>query len=138
MKIYFAGSIRGGRQFQSYYATIITKLKEHGTVLTEHIGSMDLSESGEKGLNDNEIFLRDKDWIIQSDVIVAEVSNPSLGVGYELGLAESLNKPVFCLHCSDNKNPLSAMVAGNKRFKIAEYANLTDIEKTISEFFNMI
>jgi 2'-deoxynucleoside 5'-phosphate N-hydrolase len=42
MKIYFAGSIRGGRDDWSLYLEIIERLKEYGEILTEHIGSSEL------------------------------------------------------------------------------------------------
>ena len=31
-------------------------------------------------------------------VIVAEVTQPSLGVGYEIGRAYAMNKPILCLY----------------------------------------
>ncbi|KAJ0067282.1 hypothetical protein NL108_015797, partial [Boleophthalmus pectinirostris] len=52
----------------------------------------EVSESGDKQIHD-----RDLDWLRQSHVVVAEVTQPSLGVGYELGRAKDLNKPVLCL-----------------------------------------
>ena len=38
MKIFFCGSIRGGRQDVEFYKAIIRILSRHGTVLTEFIG----------------------------------------------------------------------------------------------------
>ena len=37
-KIYFGGSIAGGRQDEELYGRIITKLQEYGEVLTEFVG----------------------------------------------------------------------------------------------------
>lgn len=45
-KIYFCGSIRGGRQDADLYARLITMLKGYGTVLTEHIGDTNLTVEG--------------------------------------------------------------------------------------------
>ena len=45
--------------------------------------------------SDVEIHDRDMNWITQSDIFVAEVSNPSLGVGYEISAAISLNKKIY-------------------------------------------
>ena len=44
------------------------------------------------------IYNRDVDWLRESDCVIAEVTQPSLGVGYELGFAESLKIPVLCLY----------------------------------------
>lgn len=95
MKIYFAGSITGGRVDAELYAHIILELQKHGEVLTEHLGLSTLTAYGEdKPLR--EIFERDVAWVREADVVVAEVTQPSLGVGYELGLAESLGKQILC------------------------------------------
>lgn len=132
MKIYFAGSIRGGRDDQDLYFSMIEELQKYGTVLTEHIGSKNLTEKGENSLSDVEIFTRDMDWVKESDVIVAEVSTPSLGVGYELGQAEAMNKKIICLYREQEGKKLSAMVSGNDYVKICEYKNLEDIQKIFS------
>ena len=47
MKIYFAGSISGGRNDKEFYLEIINLLKTYGEVLTEHIGGANLSKMGE-------------------------------------------------------------------------------------------
>ena len=46
LKIYFCGSIRGGRQDVQLYANIISQLKSYGTVLTDHVGREDVLYSG--------------------------------------------------------------------------------------------
>ncbi|HEX3095736.1 MAG TPA: nucleoside 2-deoxyribosyltransferase, partial [Patescibacteria group bacterium] len=91
MKIYFAGSITGGRDDQGLYLEIIDLLKNYGEVLTEHIGSSNISDQGEQvSMSGEDIFNRDVAWLEQAEVIVAEVTVISLGVGYELGIAEKL------------------------------------------------
>ena len=45
MKIYFAGSIRGGRNDKELYSQIIRHIQKYGEVLTEHIGNEFLSNS---------------------------------------------------------------------------------------------
>ena len=85
MKLYFAGAIRGGRQDASTYHAMIAHLQTHGEVLTEHVGSKALSDGGEQDLTDKEIHARDISWLEECDAVVAEVTTPSLGVGYELG-----------------------------------------------------
>jgi len=51
----------------------------------------------EKKLTDTEILERDMQWLSQAHVVVAEVTQPSLGVGFEIARAVTLNKPVLCL-----------------------------------------
>lgn len=94
MRIYFCGSIRGGRDDVHVYRRIVHALQSHGTVLTEHVSDQRLTERGESSeTGDREIHDRDLDWLRQSHVVVAEVTQPSLGVGYELGRAVDMNKP---------------------------------------------
>lgn len=46
MKVYFCGSIRGGRDDVELYGKIITELKKYGTVLTEHVSDQKLDATG--------------------------------------------------------------------------------------------
>lgn len=134
MKIYFAGSIRGGRDDEEIYLEIIKLLEQHGKVLTEHVGDKELSRMGDAGLTTQFIYDRDMGWIAECDVIVAEVTTPSLGVGYELAKAET-QKPILCLYREEDGKSLSAMIAGNKNIQVLRYKNLPDIEKILKEFF---
>jgi len=135
-KIYFAGSIRGGRDDQEIYFAVIKELGKYGTVLTEHLGSKELGVQGEHTNTDTFIFKRDMDWVREADVIVAEVSTPSLGVGYELGQAEAMGKQILCLYRPSEGKRLSAMVAGNNYVQIEEYQTLKDVVELFSGYFN--
>lgn len=131
MKIYFAASIRGGRQDAELYKELIAFLKEDHQVLTEHIGDNLVTDEGEKNLSDKEIRDRDIAWIVESDVVIAETTRPSLGVGYELAYAEFLQKPVIILHRQE-VSPLSAMIVGTDYFdKIFYYSNFDEAVKIL-------
>ncbi len=134
-KIYFAGSISGGRNDIELYQALIRHLDLYGTVLTEHIGNQNMTNLGEDTIADREIYQRDIAWIREADVVIAEVSTPSLGVGYEISKAEELSKPVLCLYRDRENHRLSAMVAGNPKLTIARYTRLEDAIKTIDAFF---
>lgn len=131
MKIYFAGSISGGRGDQEIYRQIIDLLKQHGTVLTEHFGDASLTAGGED-LADCDIHDRDLDWLSSADVLVAEVTTPSLGVGYEIGRAVEWGKRVVCLYRPSEGRRLSGMIAGCEGITVHKYtdaAQLADILK---------
>ena len=134
MKIYFAGSIRGGRKDAQLYNNIIAYLREKGQVLTEHVGSTDLSWKGEISRKDEEIYNRDMEWLKSTDIVVAEVTTPSLGVGYELGISEKLNIPVLCLYRPDEGSRLSAMISGNAIFTCRKYTVFIEVQKWIDDF----
>jgi nucleoside 2-deoxyribosyltransferase len=98
VNIYFGGSIAGGRQYLATYQRIVAYLKARGhRVLTEHIVKPDVLE-WEKGFTAEQIYTRDIRWLKECDCMIAEVSNPSLGVGYEICYALRINKPVLCLY----------------------------------------
>ena len=135
MKIYFAGSIRGGRQDAEIYAQIIDFLQDYGEVLTEHVGSNELMDKGELNLTDREIHNRDMGWLMESDVIVAEVTNPSLGVGYEIGRAIEAGKLIICLYRESSDKKLSAMVSGSKNINTLKYCDFQEIKKDLEKYF---
>jgi nucleoside 2-deoxyribosyltransferase len=134
MKIYFAGSISSGRQDVAVYQKIISILKQYGKVLTEFIGDSSLSEKGEGNISDKEIHDRDLNWLLSSDLVVAEVSNPSLGVGYEIGRALEHGIKVICLYKKTEEKRLSAMIKGAPGVSVLVYENIDEIEDLIHWF----
>ena len=126
MKIYFAASIRGGRDDAPLYQALIDDLNTRHTVLTEHIGNPNLTADGQTQLTDQAIRDRDINWLQAADIVVAETTNPSLGVGYELAYAEKIKTPVLILH-RDQESHLSAMIKGTGYFdKIFNYRTVAD------------
>ena len=119
-KIYFAGSIRGGRVDASLYARMIELLKRYAIVLTEHVGSSKLCLNEQAAGGDVSIFRQDMGWLEQCHMVVAECTCPSLGVGYELARAETLGKPVH-IYYNRSRTQLSAMLTGNAYFHIHPY-----------------
>ena len=79
-KVYFAGSIRAGRVDAGLYHRLITYIQNTDTVLTEHVGFLNLRESRD----DIHIYEQDTAWLREADLLIGEVTCPSLGVGYEL------------------------------------------------------
>ena len=127
-RIYFSASISGGRDDAPRYAALISALTHHGSVLTEHIGCPDLSDGGEAGPGDIEIYARDLAWLREADVVIAEVTTPSLGVGYEVARAAVMGKPVVGLFRPESGRRLSAMIRGNPAVRVLEYASAEDPE----------
>jgi nucleoside 2-deoxyribosyltransferase len=133
MKIYFAGSIRGGRKDAELYRRVISALKEKHQVLTEHVGDLSLSAVEDKG--DKAIYEQDTAWLRECDVVVAECTQVSLGVGYELAYAEAHNKEVHIFY-RPKETQLSAMLAGNEGFHIHRHENADEILAQVREMWN--
>lgn len=131
INIYFAGSIRGGRRDADIYKQLIDELKAYGAVLTEHIGSEEVSFE----LTDRHIHDRDMDWLSSSDILIAEVTTPSLGVGYEIGRATAMKKPVVCLFRKIGEGQLSAMIGGAPGVNVHNYTDLNDARVIFEQVF---
>lgn len=122
--IYFSGAISGGRGDVATYRRIIDALEQDGhrviagAVAAEHVGA------GGEALTASDIFDRDMRWIDEADVLIAEVSTPSTGVGYEIAVARHVRKiPVFCLYRPAFTARCTAMVAGDKGIRLLEYTD---------------
>ena len=133
MNIYFAGSIRGGRQDIEIYKQVIGHLKKYGKVLTEHVGQDNLAQR-EINLTDKHIHDRDVEWIKECDIFIAEVTRPSLGVGYEVRTAVEMNKRILCVYRPEQTKRVSAMIAGAPEVKTLPYSTIDDAKKTIDDF----
>ena len=130
-KIYFAGSIRGGRIDADLYGRLIRHMQKTAVVLTEHIGNPHLNLM-EQGKRDVEIYEEDTAWLRESDVVIAECTCPSLGVGYELAYAEKTGIPCHIFY-DRTKTQLSAMLTGNSYFMIHPYEDEEAIYPVLDE-----
>ena len=138
MKIYFAASIRGGRDDMLIYSELIKLLQKYGTVLTEHVADKNLNDLGESSLDDEKIHDRDMNWLLESDIVIAEVTNPSLGVGYEIGRAIENDKKVVCLYKVKENKKISAMILGSNKIKSFNYRNLHELENFLNKIFQSL
>jgi nucleoside 2-deoxyribosyltransferase len=112
MKIYFACAIVGGRRDEDVYQEIVDQLLRDGhQVLTERLVNRDTIQL-EITKKPREVYDRDTNWILESDILIAEVSTPSHGVGYEIGFALAHSIPVICLYKVGM--PVSKLILGNR------------------------
>lgn len=125
-KIYFAGSIRGGRVDADLYRRIIDYIQRTDMVLTEHVGNSNLCLTEQGCERDARIYNQDTAWLRDSDMLIGECTCPSLGVGYELAYAESHGIPCHIFY-DRTKTQLSAMLTGNPYFNIHPYATEDEI-----------
>jgi len=140
LKVYCAGSMRGGGSWVENLDHISRIVGELGHVpLTEVSGSKEHDVEVD-GSGDQWIYNRDMEWLHMSDCLIAEVSAPSLGVGYEIAVAlHEGGLPVLCL-CHESVATLSAMVHGNTNplMELQRYSDLDDIRGIISVFLSKI
>ncbi len=135
MIIYCAGPIKGDTTFQKFYLEIINFVESEGhTPLAELGGEF----SPTNPLTDKQIFIRDLKWIDGSKIMIAEISGPSLGVGFEVAYAVYQKKiPVLALANNTVKN-LSAMITGcdSNLLTVAIYRDEANLKEIISTYIN--
>lgn len=134
-KVYFACSIRGGRDDADWYGDLVEVIKKYAELLTEIFADKQLTTAG-MSKPSGEIWSNDIKWIGQADAIIAEVTNPSLGVGYEIAKAEKMGKPILCLFRQEGERKLSAMIDGSPSATIFEYEDLNSAEHAIVTFLS--
>jgi nucleoside 2-deoxyribosyltransferase len=139
MKIYFAAPIGNKIPNLNLYRKIIKYLNRYGTVLNKRIGDRDFwKERKDKKFSEKEIHDFDLKLLLESDVVVAEISTPSLGVGYEIGRAIERKKLLLCLYNKKMEKRISKMILGVHGITIRPYRTFTEIKSIIREFFNSL
>lgn len=137
MKIYFACSIVGGRKDEDMYRHIVQALLDdgHEVPTAGNAGITTGSHAGiELDMDPRQVYSRDIGWIDDSDTLIAEVSTPSHGVGYEIGYALEHQKPVLCIFRQGVR--VSKMITGNTMpgLQIADYADEKEAIEDIRNF----
>jgi nucleoside 2-deoxyribosyltransferase len=134
IRIYFAGAILGGRDNLAVYQHIVARLQSLGhSVPTEHVAHADVLKE-ESGVSARAVYDRDMNWIRECDAMIAEVSTPSLGVGYEIACALERGKPVLCLYRDGLF--ISKMITGNPsaQLRVLTYRELLELDRHIDAF----
>ncbi|XP_077341593.1 5-hydroxymethyl-dUMP N-hydrolase-like [Lithobates pipiens] len=137
LSVYFCHSTRGGREDRALYERIVEELKRYGTVLTE---LNEITEAGEDASKKDKLTQdRDVERLKKADVVVAEVTRPSFGVGYELGQALAMNKKILCLFRPSCGRALSAMIRGahDRHLVLVKDYEAEEMEGIFSEYFTV-
>ena len=138
MNIYFSCSITGGRRDQEIYQAIVEALLMDGhEVPTAELSAPDVLVA-EAMTSPEAVYERDIRWLYECDGVVAEVSTPSHGVGYEIAFALLLGKPVFC--CYQTGRQVSKMITGNTSsgLQVIAYQGKDDLLPSMREFLDQI
>ncbi len=136
-KIYFVCSIAGGRDYAFVYKDIVEVIKKCDV---EVMGELFADPTLEPGLGTDpnstprKIWQRDTDWLQDAEALIAEATQPSLGVGYQIARAEALNKPVLVLVYKKSVERFSWMVSGSPKIKTIEYTEYAEAKKAIKDF----
>jgi nucleoside 2-deoxyribosyltransferase len=126
LNIYLACTVRGDRGAVSAARALADALESLGhSVLTRHLLD-DHVETAESALSEREVFERDLRWLDSSDLLVAEASGSSYGVGFEvgyvLGRSATTGQRVLLLYDEARRPFVSRLIAGNSHPHCTTYA----------------
>ena len=131
MKIYFVASIKGKSEYLNNYKSIIKTLEDLGLdVICEDVQTS--TEELVSSLSDERRIKHYKNvlkWINSSELVIAEASYPSLGVGFEISLALEKGKPVIVLY-KEEYAPHFIKGIESERLLLIKY-NLRDLRETL-------
>jgi nucleoside 2-deoxyribosyltransferase len=135
MIVYCAGAIKGDSSFKANYKELIEIVNKLG-----HSALSELNPEFQSAfpLSERQIFQRDMKWIVRSDLMIAEISGPSLGVGFEIAYALYVREiPVLAVHSAEAEN-VSAMITGcdSKFLFVKKYENAEELNEFVKSFLN--
>lgn len=137
MNVYFACSIRAGREYAHLYLDIVNSIKAAGAEVVSELfadPTIEAAEGTKHKPTDRDLWAADLKLIRAADAVIAEVTNPSLGVGYEIAKAEAWSIPVLALFYDTGERRLSAMINGSAHTKVIRYKKLTEAQSAIATF----
>ncbi len=131
--LYFACPVRGRSDGAVDLGAVMDVVAEFGEVLTEHLR---VAEDLRARLADGAIHRRQMDWLLASDAVVAEITAPSHGVGYEVAIAVEREIPVLALRHVSATHGLSAMFGGDDRVHVEVYERPEDVRSLLRRFLD--
>jgi hypothetical protein len=138
MNVYFACSITGGRKDEGVYQAIVDALLATGHEVPTAILATPKAAVIETIVEPVEIYTRDVNWITACDTLVAEVSTPSHGVGYEICYALNRSKPVLCVYRKGVT--VSKMILGNTdpNLRVRSYTSIPEAVRMVCEHLDVL
>ncbi|MDQ3420246.1 MAG: nucleoside 2-deoxyribosyltransferase [Acidobacteriota bacterium] len=140
MNIYLACTVRGDRGAVAVLRQVADHLETAGhTVLTRHLLD-DHVDSAESALTEREVFARDLQWLTAADVLIADASGSSYGVGFEvgyvLGKSDQTDQGVLLLYSDSRRSVVSRLIVGtdHPRCTVHSYDQAADLLPVINRF----
>ena len=137
MKIYLACTVRGDRGGTVAGRAICDRLRRLGhDVLTTHLLADNVDEA-ESALPEAEVYRRDLEWLTSCDVLVAEASGSSYGVGFEVGYVLARGQQAVVVYNAARRDAISRVVTGNcdPNCTTVAYGSLDELIAFIDERF---
>jgi nucleoside 2-deoxyribosyltransferase len=138
LRIYLACTVRGDRGAVAALRELVRTLEAKGhTVLTKHLLEDDV-EASESALTERQIFDRDIAWLDACDLLIADASGSSFGVGFEVGYvvgrSDRKDQRVLLLYRADRRDVISRLIVGltHPRCTLIEYTDAASLVECVS------
>ena len=135
-KLYVACSLTQAPQsFRNHIADLREALKEHFTVVELVSNPRDMESNRQDLEYCQHIFTHDRDCVLSADFILADVTYPAIGLGYEIALAVENNKPLLAV--AQKNASVSRLIKGitHPKFAFQTYSNPTEILSLTQQYF---
>lgn len=140
MNIYLACTVRGDRAAVAALHGVADLLEREGhTVLTRHLLEDDV-DAAESALTERDVFDRDMEWLEHADLLIAEASGSTYGVGFEvgyvLGRSETSGQRVLLLYDAERRGRISRLIPGNAHPHCTTYGyeSASDLQHAVHLF----
>jgi nucleoside 2-deoxyribosyltransferase len=137
--IYLACTVRGDRGAVAGLRAVADALETDGhTILTKHLLD-DNVEGSEATLTERAVYERDLAWLESCDVLIADASGSSFGVGFEvgyvLGRSDRTDQRVVMTYRADRRDAISRLIVGNAhpRCRTVAYEDAADLVTRVRE-----
>ena len=139
MQIYLACTVRGDRGAVAGLRSLVGALERAGhTVLTKHLLE-DNVDTAESALTERAVYERDIEWLDACDILIADASGSSFGVGFEVGYvigrSDRTEQRVVLLYRAGRRDQISRLIVGNAhpRCRTLPYEDATDLSRRVLE-----
>jgi hypothetical protein len=137
MNIYLACTVRGDRGAVAGLRSLVASLEDAGhRILTKHLLD-DNVDGAESALSERAVYERDISWLEACDVLIADASGSSFGVGFEvgyvLGRSDRTDQRVVLLYHAGRRDQISRLIVGNAhpRCTVVPYATAAELEAAV-------
>lgn len=142
MTIYLACTVRGNRGALEAARALCEWLQRQGhTVLTTHLLGDD-ADAAEGSLTEHQVYERDIQWLDSADLLIAEASGSSYGVGFEvgyvLGRSTQTRQRVLVVFDEARRPIISRVVSGvsHPACTVRSYHNAADLLGVVEDYLS--
>ena len=147
MNVYFITTLKTAIEHKSTIEDLLKHLEESGHKVSlrskliyseEYKGAVGIEEVSSTEEMDydklSKVFKDNQKKILTCDVVIAEMSNQSTGIGYEIAQSTMSNKPVLLIGKKTKKFSENFTVNSSNRLSYKQYADVKEANQIVDDF----